>query len=577
MIQDQVRFQVALAIEAVSAVPQAAIDIFITTIGVIEPSVVLCRFFQPNQTRYLSQYLIELHKRGYANADHTRLLFTLFHLNEQRGPLNDFIAFIREAKASEAAARAELAGPVQPLTSIFAKQRVGEKKKLTSASIIRFLDNFKASVAVDTLIENDLEDPAFEISKIMEVSKQIVALLITSQGKYAEAARVLSERALDEDGRDMLLEFGPLLLSREPATVKTIETTAVALWIQPNEQDDVSFLRLFWGCPSSAKSFLSTAIHIKPTQLFLNSYLQLLISRPNGTFFGSPETADTAEALKILSDPEVQIPDIDPLLTVCRNAGFTEGVLALLKRKKRNSEVAALYISLLKDIEIPADDALDRLAELTRQFVSWIETNPEVSGDDWITILRFFVELGEKIPPDLSEGIFAGHSSAFVGGLVSKALTARSLFSLIEELCQNESLVFEVVQHPLNAELNRIIRDLADEEGEHQRLNTELEQLEREIDRLESDDIEVKPFYCDKCGNKVGIPYLAFFCGHRVHAECCAEGDPGIPACPLCEWVASPMYSVAPDATRELQLPTGGQPDLLEHACTMIRNGYFSE
>jgi hypothetical protein len=581
MIQEQVRFQVALAIEAVSAVPQAAIDIFITTIGVIEPSIVLCRFFQPNQTRYLAQYLIELHKRGYAAADHTKLLFTLFHLHEQRGPLGDFIAYVREAKASEAAARAELASAAQPLTSIFAKQQKTDKRKMSSAAVVRFLDNFKASVAVDTLIENDLEDAAFEISKIMAVSKQIVSLLITSQGRYAEAARVISEQALDENGRDILLEFGPILLTKEPATVKTIETTAVALWIQPNEQDDVSFLRLFWGRPASAKNFLSTAIHIKPTQLFLNSYLQLLIARPNGTFFGSPETVDMAEALNILSDPEVQIPDIDPLLLVCRNAGFTEGVLALLKRKKRNSEVAALYISLLKDIEVPDNpgDALDRLAELTRQFVLWIETNPELSGDDWITILRFFVELGETIPPDLSERIFAGHSSAFIGGLVSKALAARSLFSLIEELCQNESLLFEVVQHPLNSELNRIIRDLAEEEAEHQRLNAELAQLEMAIDRLESEDIEVKPFYCDKCGGKVGIPYVAFFCGHRVHAECCAEGDPGIPACPLCEWVASPMYSVAKkqDATRELQLPGGGQADLLDPICSMLRNGYFSE
>jgi hypothetical protein len=103
--------------------------------------------------------------------------------------------------------------------------------------------------------------------------------------------------------------------------------------------------------------------------------------------------------------------------------------------------------------------------------------------------------------------------------------------------------VFDVVKHQLNAELNCLIRDLAEEEGEHLRLNTELAELELEIDRLESEDIEIKAFYCDKYGNKLGIQYVAFFCGHRVHAECCAEGDPGISACPLCQWVASPMCS----------------------------------
>jgi hypothetical protein len=59
----------------------------------------------------------------------------------------------------------------------------------------------------------------------------------------------------------------------------------------------------------SAKSFLATTIHIKPTPLFPNAHLQLLIVRPDGTFFGSRETADALEALNILSDPEIKITD----------------------------------------------------------------------------------------------------------------------------------------------------------------------------------------------------------------------------------------------------------------------------
>jgi hypothetical protein len=203
LIQEEVRRQVSAAIDALGTSPQGSIDIFITTIGVIEPSNVLCRFFQPNQTRYLAQYLIELHKRGYANADHTKLLFTLFHLQEQRSPLREFIDYCREAKAQEETARKELATSPNSVVSLFTpKTRGAEKKKMSSAAIVRFLDNFKASVAVDTLIENDMEDAAFEISKIMVVSKQIVSLLITAQEKYSEAARAISEQALDETGRE---------------------------------------------------------------------------------------------------------------------------------------------------------------------------------------------------------------------------------------------------------------------------------------------------------------------------------------------------------------------------------------
>jgi hypothetical protein len=109
-IQEEVRAEVGRAIDSLDENPQTSINIFITTIGVIEPSIVLCRFFQPNQTRYLSQYLIELHKRGYANADHTRLLFTLFHLQEERTHLDEFIEYLREAKSQETMLRDELEG-----------------------------------------------------------------------------------------------------------------------------------------------------------------------------------------------------------------------------------------------------------------------------------------------------------------------------------------------------------------------------------------------------------------------------------------------------------------------------------
>jgi hypothetical protein len=41
------------------------------------------------------------------------------------------------------------------------------------------------------------------------------------------------------------MEFGPLLLSKDPGTAKTIEATAVALWLLDGEHDDLAFLRLF--------------------------------------------------------------------------------------------------------------------------------------------------------------------------------------------------------------------------------------------------------------------------------------------------------------------------------------------
>jgi rubrerythrin len=385
-IQEEVRAVVGRAIEALDENPQASINSFITTIGVIEPSIVLCRFFQPNQTRYLSQYLIELHKRGYANADHTRLLFTLFHLREERIHLSQFIEYLREAKSQEQMLRDKVEASSSGF-SFFGKKG---KKKGSANAILRFLDNFKASTAVDTLIENDMEKEAFEISKIMAVSRQIVSLLITSQNNFVDAAKLISERVVEESGRDLLMEFGPLLLSKDPGTAKTIEATAVALWLLEGEHDDLAFLRLFWVRPKSAKQFLHKAIRNKATPLFVAAFLELLIPGSRGRYFHSADTADEMLALEMLADLDVPIDDIDPLLLICNEAGFTDGIITLLKRKQRHSEVAAFYVSLLEN---PLPEGVDRdayiadIVKRTKQFVDWIDTDPELSGDDWTMIL----------------------------------------------------------------------------------------------------------------------------------------------------------------------------------------------
>jgi hypothetical protein len=267
-----------------------------------------------------------------------------------------------------------------------------------------------------------------------------------------------------------------------------------------------------------------------------------------------------------------------------------------------NSEVAAFYVSLL---ESPLPDSVDRdayIADLvtrTKEFVKWIDTDPELTDGDWIMVLRCFAEIGPddidtadveddlgvdlsesrqdrraSIPAEVSSLIFAGDPSAFLKVLVSKALSARSLFSLIQELCWNEQIMFEVVQHELNAELNRTIQQLEREEAEHKRLAELLIELETQIDELETEDIEVKPFDCDKCQQKLDLPYVGLFCGHKVHRACCEEVEEADIGCPLCQLAATPVYSAA-DLNRTLELQQGN-PYLLDSVVTMVQNGYFS-
>jgi hypothetical protein len=126
--------------------------------------------------------------------------------------LTEFIESLRQAKeAKEKFIEEERSAP-SGIAAFFGRKKI---KRAGVLGEFRFFDNFKASAAVDALIENDMEAEASQISEIMSLSKQIVKLLI-SQGR----------RVLEDGGRAMLLEYGPPLLlhgeQHDPAVTQVI-------------------------------------------------------------------------------------------------------------------------------------------------------------------------------------------------------------------------------------------------------------------------------------------------------------------------------------------------------------------
>ena len=542
---------------------QKAIDIYIHTIGVIEPSHVLCRFTAPHLTKFLTAYLIELHKRGYAKEPHTRLLFNMFHHEEERKHLSEFIEYLRKAKEVVDSLNAEK--PSKTMKKSFSGALTdlvtgSDKKKKNRDHAIdqlkRFLDSFRADAAVETLKENDMDKEAMQISKIMQVSSQIVDLLINAEKKYSEAADMIRSKALEannEEGKKMLFDFGPKLLRSDARTAEIIVETAIELWRQKDKNDetcnDRAFMCLFWGCPESAKAFLEKAVECRPTPLLVNSLIELVIPRVDGEFFGHPSVADGELALKYINEYVNPSDDISYLLFVCSETHFSEGTVTLLKQSRRNSEVAALYIS----------------RKMTQSLKEWIlEDKPEL-GEDWIQILRYFASINDTqaVGPE------------FLKELVMKALVSRPLFSIISELCASKTISFDVVKHDVNRELDAITRDLKQQEIEHERLTQELFELEREIDSLEDDDIEFRPMNCDVCRQKLQLPYVGFFCKHNVCRSCCDLGMDGDLCCPICKSETQKTYTVPAEQQKRLQATPG--VDLLDDVVALIHNGYFGK
>jgi hypothetical protein len=244
---------------------------------------------------------------------------------------------------------------------------------------------------------------------------------------------------------------------------------------------------------------------------------------------------------------------------------------------------------------------------MTSELVAWINEQPDLPSDDWLMILLYFVGQDPTCPPkkpefhrprpgSLPEVTMPRHHKAaaaapaqpldverarwvkevnFMQLLVSKSLGACSFFGLLEELCQSDSVVFEVFHKNVSEELKQIILELRGQEEEHKRLKDELEKLEAEIDVLETKDIELKPMKCARCSQRLALPYVAFFCRHNLHDTCCSEED-GHVTCPLCKYGSSPRYSVPADEHEQQKLEILPEADILDSIVRLIQVGQFS-
>ena len=561
-IQDQVRNQVQLAINAFENRDfQLSIDIFITTIGVVEPSTVLCRFFAPHLTRYLMQYLVELHKMGYANEQHTKLLFNMFYNDDGRVILKQFIEDLRTAK-NEILKQNENEGSgemiINNITQLF--NRKDNKKELLK-EYKKFYDNFNlnADAAVDTLINNDMEEYAFEISNIMEVSKYIISLLINSQKDYFKAAAIIYEKATQGTGKSLLMDFGPVLLNQGDEIASMISKSAHALWVEAQSNDeDKDFLKIFWGFPENAKEFLKMAIADRPTHLFINTFFELLLPRKNNNppFFGKESKPNPDYALERISDINFKF-DIEPIIYICKEAGFTEGIIKLLEREERYSDLIFFLMSKQK----------------TNEIIEFINSNIKFDDEIWVSIFEYFINLND---PTYSQNV------ELIKKLLDNALKTRTLFELIEKMCDTQSntsnnyLQFEIVQNHLNSTFHDMIEQLILEEDENNNLVRELDELESEITRLEESNIQIRPIYCDQCGKSLVPPYIAFFCGHSYHPECCLEIENGTKICPICNKSneQNNMDNSNEGYTQNISIDKN---DLLDSTVDLIQNGYFSK
>jgi hypothetical protein len=468
---------------------------FLLTIGVLEPSVVVSKFYTPTLMTYLIRYLMELHTRGFAKPAFTKLLFTLFARGEYQEELISFISFVESAQTQ----KAQVAQP---------QRSKGEKKPKLDLFMIdaqRFLQNFQSDLAIETLKQFGLNAEASKLSQAIGISMASVDSLIEGQ-RFVEAATRISECVEDAIGQSMLMKFGPSLL-KHPMAAKIVEQTAAVIWKSRSEQSDTDFLKLFWNAPLSCYRFLKSIVNDGITPCLATTLIALVIPRENATpdsFYGNPAVIRLDDARALMADQRLHY---DPvfLLSVCVFVKFWRGVVFLLSRLGRASDA----VSILRQ-----ERQVNELAEFLR-------TDPTLPSDDWVALFDEFVcNEGWALFRERDRLEFMERIISHVKNLLSPAI-------IRQRLERNPSLP-----------ARQLFPDDLDRDDMRSaiitRIEEEIEQRKAQTQPPSHTGGQIK---CCACGEAMSPPFTRFFCGHCFHRGCVTLNDDRRPSCVICRWI----------------------------------------
>ena len=616
-----------------------AMSIYLTIIGAVDPSLVLCKFVSPHLTSYLMTFLIELHKRGYATEAHTKLLFQLFkdesdHTSStSQTKFQEFLNLLKRASEQ-----------VQKNMKSSSKEGFFTKLKIKNQSqkdedeedLSNFYYTFKqnAGSAINVLRKNGMADEAFQLSNILPITAHRVSLLIESQCNYLDASQMIFDECKNDpqNGRNLLFEYGPQLLQKQEkvskedhdVVVETIVQAAVYTWENCTDNQPKKYTTLFWGHPVSYYKFLKFALTKHQNFYFTTDLIDLCIPRAydNTTtdpslqpFFGAKEVQSQGkpeDAIALIKNPNSNF-DMNQILFICNEVGFTDGVLAILERENQTSTITNYYIAECERLIQQKEENL--LNEMLKKFIKWLSkfqpkedqtkeerlsrsssqtllrtssssnlsrqsstnlTNPEelkndLDGEDWVSIFQFFIRNYNSIPVSVFPGQDEISKRVFIEKVILRnAERERPLTSLLAYMSKYNDIPFAIAK----GELSSFIESNYDEEvEEHEKLLQQIKELESEIKQIEGDNIEIRPMRCDECGNKLEQPYICFMCGHQLHRHCCKFGEGNVPLCPICQGSTTPKVEV--ERNMDTITIDQTQPDLLDQVISLIHNGYF--
>lgn len=502
-----------------------AVEKFVSIIGYFDHSLALCKFIGPSCQRYQAKFLIGLHMKGQASSRHTELLFNIFHQKEiKKEYFQEFIDALRKSKEAYDA-----------LLSPSRKSGRNEASK-------EFYENFSKNVesAINVLCRNGMMNEAYEISSVIPNTSSHISLLIESKKQYEEAANLIFSLVVNDENSDevstknILIKYGHMLLDVSESEV--VRKTVIDAAIKQLEKDyncvgdDAlmfvvhDYVRLFWNHPRSFFDFIIRVRELADIKEFDTHLLNLLIPCENSKFYGSPSVSSKLDIVEVLKDADYKY-DHDYILYISSSRNFWDGVVSVLEHQEKYSEIINYLISICErtnqfkpfiDWFYGRQEEETDMTDVKVMEESFKRKCEAISAEEWKDIFKFFVKYfdGDVISIDRLKFV------------VNKASETMDVVEILSYASTNPKIPLSALKS-LTGNIKRTFDSSYDMKVK------ELQDIEDEIHRLETENIVIRPMNCDHCNRPLKRPMILFLCGHHFH-ESCLKSSLSEPVCPLC-------------------------------------------
>lgn len=452
-----------------------AIQQYIQTIGVLEPSYVIKRFLDAQRTTNLTNYLHKLHEASLANSNHTTLLLNCYTKMSNREELDAFL----------------------------------EKPDL----------EFDVETAIKVCRQAGYFHEALDLAKRKQRHDWYLKILLEDQKEHKDALVYLMTLPV-RDAVQNLHKYGQDFITALPED--TIALLTKTLW-EPYQQqiakDEAAaaanasgfrhdkmrpviqaedFITEFVGRPASLVQFLEYIVSKgDPSPRVCNTLLEMYLRNdidepllPGQTVESRKKTREDA-AMALLENPNLKF-DVGHALVLCQVHKFDRGTLECYEKMKLFNEILQYYMDAGEhDMVLRTCNRLAKDPQMWAKALTYLASRPDAS-QLLQQVLSTVLNKNKSLPP----------------------------IQVIRILAQSDHTTLGVVRDHIDRNLKEEQRQIDEDAKIIRETREDTLKKKAEIHALRTEAKVFRENICHACQQPLELPTVHFFCEHAFHLGC---------------------------------------------------------